>query len=438
MSTEKQKLCVVGAGFVGLVTASGLAKFGHSVVCVDSDKNKIASLEKSIIPFFEPDLSELVKENLDNGRLSFSDNLKESISDRKAIFIAVGTPSGEDGRANTKFIDAVVEELVETITSDQIIVLKSTVPIGTSKKVNEILKIKFDDSQLPAVVNCPEFLREASAVKDFFYPSRIVIGGNNQDANETIAEIFRLGVDKSVPIAITNNETAELIKYAANAFLATKIGFVNELAGLCDILNINILDVTKYIGMDPRIGKDFLEPGPGWGGSCFKKDLSEFEGLAKSIGYSLLITKSTLEANEKQFDIVFSKVKELVGDLPDKQIAVLGLAFKANTSDIRYSPAIPIIGKLIGAGAMVIGYDPKASENAKMEIPKLQVASSPEEAIQNSDCILILTEWDEFGSLDYELLGKSMKQMNLVDARNLLDPETIKSLGFKYLSMGRK
>ncbi len=438
MNLEKQKICVVGAGFVGLVTASGLAKIGHSVICVDTDQDKISVLLEGKIPFFEPDLSDLVKDNLASGSLKFSTNLKDSIAGTTAIFIAVGTPSDDQGRADTKDIDAVIKELADTITSEQIIVLKSTVPIGTSLKVNDILRNKFDESQLPPVVNCPEFLREASAVKDFFYPSRIVIGGDNQEANQIIANIFRAGVNKSVPIAITNNETAEIIKYAANAFLATKIGFVNELAGLCDLLNINILDVTKYIGMDPRIGKDFLEPGPGWGGSCFKKDLSEFEGLAESMGYSLLITKSTLEANEKQFEIVFNKVKKLVGDLNGAQIAVLGLAFKANTSDIRYSPAIPIINKLLNAGAKVKGYDPQASENAKLEIPLMDISLSPDEATKDADCILILTEWEEFVELNYDALGKAMKKKNIVDARNLLDPNLIKSFGFEYLSMGRK
>ncbi len=428
-------ICVIGAGFVGLVTASGLAQFGHKVVCVDTDKSKIDELTNGRVPFYEPDLQQLVRDNLNKKTISFSDNLADSVRGKDVVFIAVGTPSGVDGRAELSNIDSVCRELAEILSGKEILVLKSTVPLGTSERVKKIFEKAGKDA--PPVVSCPEFLREARAVHDFFYPSRILIGGDNDDAKKKIAEIFLKGVNAAVPIVSTDNKTAELVKYAANAFLATKIGFVNELAGFCDLLGVNIKDVSKYIGMDPRIGTKFMEPGPGWGGSCFMKDLSELMGLAKTKDFSLLITNAVLKANEKQFELVYEKVCELLSNIKDKKIAVLGLAFKAETSDMRYSPAIPIINKLLQSGARVIAYDPKASEGAREFIPGIDLADDAYKTAESADCLLILTEWNEFRSLDLEKLAETMNSKNIVDARNLLDPALARKLGFKYIGMGQ-
>jgi UDPglucose 6-dehydrogenase len=287
------------------------------------------------------------------------------------------------------------------------------------------------------VVNNPEFLREGNAVYDFFNPHRIVIGGSSEAAIETVSRIYKMGMTRPVPIYTTNNETAEMIKYASNVFLATKIGFVNELARLCDSVGVNTLDVARAIGADPRIGHQFLEPGPGWGGSCLPKDLQEFMGLAESLGVPLFIPGAVNEANLHQFEHIFMKVKNLVGDIDGARIGVLGLTFKANTSDLRESPAVPILLKLMKSGARVVAYDPAADGEVKSLLPGITRVDDPYKTAEGADCMLILTEWSDFQLLDWKRIGESMKTKNIVDARNILTPELLKRYGFNYASVGQ-
>ena len=430
-------ICVIGGGFVGLASAAGFAQFGHSVVCVEKDSQRLEQLQKGRLPFFEPELEELLVRSINSQRLSFTGDLAQAVKGQRAIFITVGTPTGISGRSDLGALEEVALILSETIEAGQVIVLKSTVPVGTGKQVESIISANGRRNAPFAVVNNPEFLREGNAVNDFFKPQRIVVGGKNQEAVELVVNIYKLGMSQPVPFVITNNETAEMIKYASNAFLAAKVGYVNELAGLCDLLGVNVLEVARAIGLDPRIGTEFLEPGPGWGGSCFHKDLKEFSGLAESKGFSLLITEAVLASNRRQHNLVVEKIKKLVGTLKGSKIGVLGLAFKANTSDVRESPAIAVVKRLLEQGAKVTGYDPKANGAAKEYLPDIVIASSPYETIRDSDCLVILTEWREFQLLDFKLVYETMRRPNIVDARNLLTPELLSRYGFNYVGMGQ-
>ena len=427
-------ICVIGGGFVGLVTAAGFAQFGHKVVCLENDSARLAELQAGRVPFFERDLEELIRNNMHCNRLSFSKDLEEGVDGQEAIFITVGTPPSSSGRADLGALHEVIEVLSRSVQTGQIIVLKSTVPIGTASRVKEILASNgYGDRTVP-VVNNPEFLREGTAVYDFFHPQRIVIGGDSPDAIEYVKHIYRLGMTHPVPIVVTNNATAEMIKYASNVFLATKIGFVNELAGLCDQVGVNVLEVAHAMGLDPRIGPDFLNPGPGWGGSCLPKDISEFIGQGQSHGVQLHIARAVVEANHRQFESVVDKVRKLVGELDGKQIGVLGLSFKAGTSDMRGSPTIPIISMLLEAGATIKAFDPAASREAAQLLPMIEITPQASDVAPDSDCIVILTEWPEFQLLDWWSMAERMRHRNLVDCRNLLSPEVAHHYGFKYLS----
>jgi UDPglucose 6-dehydrogenase len=430
------KICVIGGGFVGIVTAAGFAEFEHQVECVEINERALNLLKTGKIPFYEQELESLVVKHLQSGRLTFTGNLAEHIETQDAVFVTVGTPPSETGRAELTALNAVVDVLSAKMRSEQIVVLKSTVPVGTGQYVKERMLSHNGSHGIPAVVNNPEFLREGTAVYDFFHPQRIVIGGDNPQAIQRITDIYRLGMVHNVPIVVTNNETAELIKYASNAFLATKIGFINELACLCDRLGVNVLEIARGMGMDQRISSQFLDPGPGWGGSCLGKDMKELTGLARSQDVNLLIGEAVLKSNERQFEFIVGKVKTLVGDLAGKRIGVLGLSFKANTSDMRDSPAIPIIEQLVGSGAEVVAFDPQAGPEAAKYLPELCLMSTPGEVAIGSDCLLILTEWREFQLLDFKALGSAMRQKNVVDARNLLVPESVQRLGFKYAGVG--
>ncbi|MFQ5498209.1 MAG: UDP-glucose dehydrogenase family protein [Candidatus Zixiibacteriota bacterium] len=430
-------IAVVGGGFVGLVTAAGFAQFGHAVVCIENNEERLKKLQSGHVPFYERDLEKLISENLHNGRLSFTNDLEAAVDGQKAIFIAVGTPSAADGRADLGALGTIAESLASVLTSDQVIVIKSTVPVGTGKSIQAVFSENGHSKNPIAVVNAPEFLREGNAVQDFFHPHRIVLGGTSTEAVELVKHIYRLGMTDPVPIITTNNETAELIKYSSNAFLAMKIGFINELAGLCDSTGIDVLEVARAMGMDGRIGPEFLDPGPGWGGSCFRKDLSELTGLASSLDHTLLIARAVLSANEQHHRYVVEKARKLIGSLDGATIGVLGLAFKANTSDMRDSPAIPIINELLDAGAKVQAYDPQAMEEARSIIPNVSCVDSAIDVAAEADCLLILTEWQEFQMLDLSKMAKMMATPNIVDTRNLLVPEVAKRHGFNYVSMGQ-
>lgn len=430
-------ICVIGGGFVGLVSAAGFAEFGHSVVCVEKDLGRLKELQAGQVPFYENELGDLIRVNLENGRLSFSNDLAASLKGQKAIFIAVGTPAAETGRTDLGALEDLIVSMAGELTKGQIVVLKSTVPVGTAERVRAMLSSNgASNKQIPVISN-PEFLREGSAVYDFFHPQRIVIGGDSPESVDSIAHIHRLGMKDRAPIVVTNNATAEMIKYASNAFLATKIGFANELSGVCDEMKVNVLEVARGMGLDPRIGAEFLSPGPGWGGSCLPKDVSEYIGLGSAQGLEMHIARAVLEANRNHHARVVDKVKKLVGELSGAKIGVLGLSFKADTSDMRNSPAIPIVWALRESGAHVLVFDPAVGEEAAEIFPGVEFASGAADVADGADCILILTEWQEFQMLDWAAIGAGMRQRNLVDARNLLTPETLRRYDFRYESMGQ-
>lgn len=430
-------ICIIGAGFVGCVAAAGFAKFGHNVVCVEKDTERAELLREGHIPFYEPELEALIKAGLESGRLTFSTDLNSSLTEQKAFFVTVGTPSLDDGRADLNALEEIIESISGKLNENQVLVLKSTVPIGTADKLKDLLAGRNYKNGIPSIVSNPEFLREGSAVYEFFNPQRIVIGGDDPGAIETVKNIYRLGMVESVPFVIANNKTAEMIKYASNVFLAMKIGYINEISRICDSLEVDVLEVARGIGYDRRIGGEFLSPGPGWGGSCLPKDLSEFLGLAKSNNVKMEILKSVQASNRHQHDYVVSKIKRLTGALSSKKIAVLGLSFKANTSDLRESPALKILNRLKNEGAVVSIYDPVADKNDPLLPPGIHWSETATAACENADCITLLTEWPEFQMLDWKRIAQSVKQLNIVDTRNLLFPENLKNLGFNYVSMGQ-
>jgi UDPglucose 6-dehydrogenase len=430
-------ICVVGGGFVGLVAAAGFAQFGHRVVCVEKDPERLAELVAGRVPFFERDLEELIRNNVQCNRLSFAGEIEEAVEGQQAIFVTVGTPPGAGGRADLGALQEVVDILSHSVQNGQVIILKSTVPIGTAARVKGILAGNGYGDRSVAVINNPEFLREGTAVYDFFHPQRIVIGGESPEAIEFVRHIYRLGMTHPVPIVVTNNATAEMIKYASNVFLATKIGFINEMAGLCDVVGVNILEVAHAMGLDPRIGPEFLNPGPGWGGSCLPKDVAEFTGLAEVEGMPLLIATAVGKANLRQFQLVIEKIARLTGDLRGKRIGVLGLSFKAGTSDMRGSPSVPIIRGLLERGATVRAFDPAAARDARPVFPEIEIVSQAFDVGHDADCVVILTEWPEFQLLDWRGMGEQMRHRNIVDSRNLLTPEVAHQHGFRYLSMGQ-
>jgi len=431
------KICVIGGGFVGCVTSAGFAKFGHEVVCVEKNPEKLAALQEGHLPFFERNLEELIRNNVKGQRLSFSADLGHSLEGQQAIFIAVGTPPGGDGRADLSAIDEIIADLARTLKQGQIVVIRSTVPIGTARRLKSILEQNGRHNGDIAIISNPEFLREGTAVFDFFNPHRIVIGGDSPEAIELVRHIYRMGAVEPAPTIVTNNETAEMIKYASNAYLATKIGFINEMAMLCDRVGIDVLEVARAMGLDSRIGSEFLNPGPGWGGSCLPKDLQEFLGLGNSQGLSLTILDAVRKANEMQHDYVVYKVKSLTEGIDDKRIGILGLAFKAETSDLRDSPAVAIALKLARDGFAVKAFDPAAGKEARKLLTELDIVDTPYESIRDTDCALILTEWSDFQLLDWKKAGQLMRRKNIVDARNILAPELMRRYGFNYQSMGQ-
>ncbi len=432
------RTAVIGGGFVGLVAAAGFAQFGHTVSLVEKDLEKLRELRAGKVRLYERSLPELIKANLSRQRLSVRSELAEAVKGAQAIFLAVGTPSLPSGEADLSAVFEVVENLAPLLEPKQIIVLKSTVPVGTASQVRKWLSKNGAEKKQIAVVSNPEFLREGTAVLDFFRPQRIVIGGDRPEAMETVAQLYRVGMMDACPIVATNNETAEIIKYASNLFLATKVAFVNELANLCDAAGINVTEVTRGMGLDSRISPEFLNPGPGFGGSCLPKDLEAILNLAQKQGVQLSIAQAVKEANLRQPDKVVEKLESLLGDLKGKTIGILGLAFKAHTNDLRSSPALEVMKRLAAKGALLQAYDPVAEAGARALWPELKLAPKAEEVAEGADALVVLTEWPEFMALNWEEIGQKMKSKNLVDARNLLVPEVLTRHGFNYLGMGQK
>ena len=434
------KISVIGSGYVGLVSGVCFADFGHEVVCIDKDPSKIERLNAGIMPIYEPGLAELVSGNVKAGRLSFTTSLAEGIEGASAIFIAVGTPSRRgDGHADLSFVYAVAQEVGENLKSPAVIVTKSTVPVGTGDEVERIIADAKPGVQF-AVASNPEFLREGAAIGDFKHPDRIVVGTEDEWAKGIMNEVYRpLFLNKS-PILFTARRSSELIKYAANAFLAVKITFINEMADLCEQVGANVQDVSRGIGMDNRIGSKFLHAGPGYGGSCFPKDTLALLKTAEDYDSPTRIVEAVVKVNESRKRAMGRKVVDALGGIGEargKSVALLGLTFKPNTDDMRDSPAIAIAQTLHDAGVKVVAYDPEGMELAAPLLPFVTMAKSAYDAIEGADATVIVTEWDAFRALDFERIKSLAKAPVLVDLRNVYDPAEIRAKGFQYSSVGR-
>jgi UDPglucose 6-dehydrogenase len=431
------KIAVVGTGYVGLVTGTCLAETGNKVICVDIDAAKVEKMRNGVIPIYEPHLDVYFERNIKNNRLSFTTDLAAAIADAQIIFLALPTPPGEDGSADLSYILGVSDQLGKLLKDYKVIVDKSTVPVGTAKKVHDAIaknyKGEFD------VVSNPEFLREGFAVDDFMKPDRVVIGAASDRAKQVMGELYKPYVRQGNPVIFMDEKSAELTKYAANAFLATKITFMNEIANMCELVGADVDMVRLGIGSDDRIGKRFLFPGIGYGGSCFPKDVQALEKSAAEVNYDFQILKSVMHVNEKQKTIIMPKVKKYFkNDLNGKVIALWGLAFKPDTDDIREAPALYIIQELLAAGAKVVAFDPEAMANVKKLLgDKINFADNMYDAIQGADALVICTEWSEFRTPDFEVLTESLKNKVIFDGRNLYDLPTMKEKGFHYESIGR-
>ncbi len=431
------RIAIIGTGYVGLVTGTCLSDFGLQVICVDKDMGKIKQLESGKIPIYEQGLEDLVKKNVEAGRLSFTTNLGEAVRQSEVIFIAVGTPSNDDGSADLSQVEDAAQEIAQNIDDYKVIVNKCTVPVGTARKIKQFINECKENSSPFDIVSNPEFLREGTAVYDFTHPDKIVIGYESEKSKKIMQEIYRPLYLLNAPFVFTTLETAEMIKYACNAFLATKITFINEIANLCDRVGADVHEIAKAMGMDGRISPKFLHPGPGFGGSCFPKDVRALDSLAESHEYDFKLTKAVLDVNHRQRKITVEKIENMLEDISGKTIAVLGLAFKQNTDDIRESPALEIIKILLEKGSIVKCFDPMAMENTKKIFPELIYCSNEYETAEGSDAMVILTEWNQFRNLNLSRIKKLLKNPILIDMRNLYEPEKVKKAGFQYTGIGR-
>lgn len=437
-------VAVIGTGYVGLVSGACLADLGNNIFCIDNNKEKISSLKKGDIPIYEPGLDEVIRRNVDAGRLSFSCSIEDSIGKIDAVLIAVGTPTNsKTGEADTSYVFAAVEEIAEKLKKSVVFITKSTVPVGTGKAITKLIKDIRPDLDC-CVVSNPEFLREGSAVYDFMNPDRIIVGTEDDIGRELMQKLYQPLVGKGQPLLFTNIPSAELIKYSSNAFLATKIAFINEIADMCEKTGANIDLVSKGMGMDSRIGPDYLKVGPGFGGSCFPKDTMALVSMAKQNGSSAKIVDSVIKSNEKRkIDMAEKVIAAFDGDVRGKSIAVLGLTFKANTDDMRDSASLIIIPELLKKGAILKLYDPEGMPQAKKILDdfnsnkELLWCDSAQEAVADSDAVVIVTEWNEFINIDLGWLKGQLKQPLLIDLRNLFSISEMKTLGFKYISLGR-
>jgi UDPglucose 6-dehydrogenase len=432
-------ICVVGTGYVGLVTGACLADFGIDVTCVDKDEQKIAKLLDGEIPIYEPGLDSLVEKNAKAGRLHFSTDLAPAIQQALAIFIAVGTPPKKDGSADLSYVVQVAEAIADNLNGYKVVVTKSTVPIGTGQLIEKIIHQRGNGAHPFSVVSNPEFLREGSAIADFMRPDRVVIGARDAQAVAIMKDIYSPLYLIETPFVITNVESSELIKYASNAFLATKITFINEVAELCDRLGADVHHVSKGMGLDKRIGPKFLHPGPGYGGSCFPKDTHAMSEIAHDAGRPFEIVDTVIAVNDRIKARAIERVHQAIGkDLEGKVVAVLGLSFKPETDDMRESSSIPLVEALVADGAEVKAFDPVAMDNAREILPpSVQYCEDSYDAANGADAMIIVTEWNQFRSLDMERVRSSLNQPVVVDLRNLYDPKRMKDQGFRYSSVGR-
>ena len=428
------KVTFIGHGYVGLVTATVLADFGNTVYVIGHTKEKIENLKKGVIPIFEPGLEELVKKNVDAGRLIFTLDYTPAIAESDIVFIAVGTPTTTTGDADLSSVLDVAGKIGKNLEGYTVVATKSTVPTGTNKKVQRILEEKKPKGSEVDYASVPEFLREGSAVSDTISPDRIVIGTESARAK---ALLVKLHEPIKAPVILTNFETAELIKYAANSFLALKISYANAIAKLSEMLSADALKVLEGIGMDKRIGNLFLSPGPGYGGSCFPKDVRALISLGKDHDYAFSLLEEVENVNQQARRDIVKKARKILGDIRGKKIGILGLAFKANTDDMRDAPAIDIINLLQNDGAKIVAFDPQATQNAKAVLPDISYAKDMYEVADKADLLIVLTEWNEFREMDLNIIKEKMKALNIIDSRNLYDPQILTDLGFNYMGVGR-
>ncbi|RME73628.1 MAG: UDP-glucose/GDP-mannose dehydrogenase family protein [Chloroflexi bacterium] len=429
-----RNIAVIGTGYVGLVTGTGFADFGNKVCCVDIDQTKIDMLNQGKVPIYEPGLEEMIRRNVQAGRLSFTTDYAVALEDAEFVFIAVGTPEGVDGEADLKYVGQAAETIAKTMKHPLIVINKSTVPVGTGDWVADIIRTNQPEPIDFAVVSNPEFLREGSAIQDFIYPDRVVLGSLNRDAATKVAELY---LNVRAPIIITDLRTAEMIKYASNAFLATRISFINEIANICERLGADVKEVATGMGYDKRIGHAFLDAGVGYGGSCFPKDVKALAHMATIHGTHPQLLKAVMDINQYQRIHVVQKLRDVLGSLKGKTVGLLGLAFKPNTDDMREAPSAEIARMMMREGATVKGYDPEAMEVAAKILPDLQLSKDPYDLATGCDALILVTEWNEFKHLDMRRIKSLMKQPVFIDGRNLYDPTTMKEYGFIYRGVGR-
>jgi UDPglucose 6-dehydrogenase len=430
-------IAVIGTGYVGLVTGACFAEFGVDVTCVDIDANKIARLIEGEMPIYEPGLEQLVIKNMQSGRLRFTTDLKQAVEQALVIFLAVGTPPKSDGSPDLSFVETAARSVAEFMNGYKVIVTKSTVPIGTGEHLRKLIRENLKTRLNFGIVSNPEFLREGAAINDFMRPDRVVIGSRDEEAVAIMRDLYRPLYLIEAPFVITSLEAAELAKYAANAFLATKISFINEIANLCESIGCDVHDVARAIGMDKRIGSKFLHPGPGFGGSCFPKDTRALASVAREFNRESIIVDAVIEVNRRQREAMVPKIEKLVGELTGKTIAVLGLAFKPETDDMREAPAIDIVNALVTGGASVRAYDPVAMEEAGKVLPQIEYAADEYEAVAGADALVFITEWNQFRALDMARIRDLMRSPKIADLRNIYDPSDMRELGFEYVGVGR-
>ncbi len=428
------KICVIGTGYVGLVTGTCFSDMGHQVTCLDINEHMINQLQNGVMPIYEPGLKQIVEQNVEAGRLDFTTSYKEALNNVEFAFIAVGTPSSDDGEADLQYIKMAADSIAENLDHPIIIVNKSTVPVGTGDWVSEIILNK-NGQNTPkfTVVSNPEFLREGSAISDFMNPDRVVLGSTDPVAAQKVADLYEA---LRSPILITDLRTAEMIKYASNAFLATRISFINEIANICESLGADVREVAKGMGMDKRIGPSFLDAGLGWGGSCFPKDVTALTHMANTRGAHPQLLQAVLDINQNQRHRAVAKLEKALGTIKGKTIGVLGLSFKPNTDDIRYAPALDIIRILLKKGASVQAFDPQAMQASQAEIPDLILSQNPYDVARDADALLLATEWNEFKSLDFNKIKQNMRGNVLLDGRNIWDGQDLREMGFLYFGVG--
>jgi len=427
-------ISIIGSGYVGLVSGACFAELGNQVICVDNDTKKMSDLKNGIVPIYEPGLQELVANNLKNKRLKFTASIKEAVKTSEVIFIAVGTPALDNGEADLTGIENVARSIAQNMDGYRLIVEKSTVPVETCAWIKKTIATYIKKKHKFDVVSNPEFLREGCAINDFNHPDRIVLGVETLKAKQIMINLYQ---PLNAPILITNIKSAELIKHASNAFLATKISFINALSRICERVGADVNEVAEGMGLDNRIGRHFLDAGIGYGGSCFPKDLDAFITIAEKLGYDFEILKAARNTNQEQKNFVLQKIKDALWIIKDKTIAVLGLSFKPNTDDLRNSPGIALINLLIQEGAKIKVYDPFAMEKAKIILKNVVFCKDAYQAALGSDCLILATEWNEFKELDFIKLKKKLKRALVVDGRNIYDPKLLKDLGFTYIGVGR-